>query len=514
MPPSGPRTARELPWVENHILGKTSPRVGVGKDSTEARIQALDGLSSLPRRDSGNSDPVSFAIPSSDIPLPSIHRLPTEEILPDTPPLTPVVDPDSEDEEIVSLRAAIAASLDALRSNTFSSVKSILKQTTAPIFTPIGRSSSSFTGRHLSGSIIRSSAQLQSISPSSSALNSLSTDQSSLTSGPSLALVDGQEWSSPVTNASKKSVRWNLSDDQELRELHKPQGPSSPGKLHRGNCLIFADDSPDELMSVCSDDGPTPPLSPNASTTEEDYFSLYDMKRDSVQSNSFPSPVRATSPFHTRPYTSLSNSSTSSILLSSSTKTPASDSIPSLPPTRTLSFGSPRKRTAISTRTDDPAVVTDSIPVLKAKSTPKVSLAAIPKLSTRPNAPHASQGPLHSTEPQTAPLVRSSGLPSLMRASSSQSLPPPSFIQDFGGGTNNVRTNTRANALIGTLNDPHETGSFSSQKSSTSTLKRSKSDFQSVSVSKNPKKRQRSPQTEDAEPDTQPPQEKKWLPIS
>lgn len=312
-----------------------------------------------------------------------------------TPPISPREVEEEECEEVQSLRRSITASLALLRCP--SSAKGILKP--APPLAPTPTAS-----------------QLSYSSQVANASQSSQSDPASADS-PSTETTD-----TPVL--TKKTVRWCLSEEQEYRESQKPQLPASP-KIHRGNRLILPDDSDDELMSVRSDDMPTPPLSPSA---EIEPVVRKPVARNLFVRSSFPAPSIFTAP-ETYKYIASASTMDSEIASANSSSTqslaPTSKPPPRLP-------------------------------------TPPVPIA--PKLG----------------------LTRSASTSTFLQRSSSQSF----------GSTNNLRTNTRANALIGTQSDKFATSSptpLYNASSIPSIPSRTQSDAFVSLTKRSSKKRSRSP---------------------
>jgi len=213
IPSTMPSSTRELPWSKN---GVSSYQNGVHHISTTGLNESVVSQENE-KKDSATTD--------------------AEESLASTPPVTPVAE-SSDDEDVVSLRVAIASTLTRLRSKSLS-FKGILKRS---LNTPVNTQK---TGISPSTSVIEEDDTI---------IEEEATCEEALDNPPTVE---------SCIVSFKKRVRWNLSEEQELKESQKPHMPMSPSKLHAGNRIIH-DPSEDELMSVHSDDFPTPPVSPNS----------------------------------------------------------------------------------------------------------------------------------------------------------------------------------------------------------------------------------------------------------
>lgn len=169
----------------------------------------------------------------------------TDDNLPPTPPISPREDEESDCEEVKNLKAAISSTIALMRSPTSSNVKSILKERVGRTFlTPSNSIDSQIELNRFSKSPLKTRPR----TPTRE-----SNEVDSLGNG-------SKEEEKDIKSPKKKSVRWQLSEEQEIKETARQQLPSSP-KIHRGNKIVL-DESEDELMSARSD-VPTPPLSPN-----------------------------------------------------------------------------------------------------------------------------------------------------------------------------------------------------------------------------------------------------------
>lgn len=389
-PSSSPELDQTPPMADPDTLDCLAPSASLASPS---RPLPWPQNGTSPGRNHRNAPPTAASSRISP-PPPLVLSLSTceDDDFAPTPPLTPRVSAPLEEEEecaeVQSLRRAITASVALLRTPT--GIKGILKPApTLPATPP--------------------TSQLTSSSQQANASQPTQEDPESRES-PSSETTEAAQ-------APKKSVWWSLSEEQEQKESQKPQLPASP-KIHRGNRLILPDDADDELMSVRSDDMPTPPLSPSA---DADFISVRPLARNLFLRSSFP------------------------------VSSPAAPSVQE----QEENQDSSHKRHA-----SDPA--------------PSHIVISATKPNNRAALPSVKVAPKNG----------------LMRSSSSSTLLQRATSQSFGS-TTNLRTNTRANALIGTPSDANTATAMEDDTNIPSMPSRTQSDAAGSLARRSLKKRTR-----------------------